>query len=529
MAGTHNYWLVLLSVVVAITASYVALESTARVATYREPPSRAVATNRDKAKWYWLTGGALSMGTGIWSMHFIGMLGFHATVPLSYDLWLTVASVVIAIIAAGFALYWVSSGPLGAGRLLLGALLMGAGIAGMHYVGMAALRMEPPIRYEPVLFTLSLLVAFLASLAALWSAFRLRMETFFSAFWKKAGSAVVMGTAIYGMHYTGMAAAMFDPSSVSTASPIAFEHTLLAAPLGAFALLFLMATLMISAFDAYLAARSSTQAEKLGQLNADLEQQRHELTLSNALLEQEVEARMRVEGALRRAQTALEARVAEELRGSLNAIMGYTATVLAELPGPLTAEQQFQLQAVQSSATHLLALIHDLLDVAKINAAEFAPQLEPIACQSVIEEALASVLPEANRKALTLNVTMPHETLVINTDRRALRQIVFNLVSNGVKFTDKGDIHVVLSKHQADSRAWIEFSVEDPGIGIHPADQTTIFAPLPQPNGSGNQTRERPGVGLHLSQKLAEMLGGRISFVSEYGKGTRFTLTLVLP
>ncbi len=133
---------------------------------------------------------------------------------------------------------------------------MGAGIAAMHSTGTTAMKMEPPIRYDALRFALSILIAVTAAIAALWCAFKLRMETFSSAFWKKAGSAVVMGTAIYGMHYAGMAAADFAPGSVSATAPQRLNHTWLAITLGVLALLFLLATLTISAFDSYIAAQS---------------------------------------------------------------------------------------------------------------------------------------------------------------------------------------------------------------------------------------------------------------------------------
>ena len=169
---------------------------------------------------------------------------------------ITFLSLAIAIAASTFALAWVSSDPLGFSKLLLGGVVIGAGIAAMHYTGIAAMKMEPPIRYDPLLFALSILIAVAAAIAALWCAFKLGMETFSSAFWKKAGSAVVMGTAIYRMHYAGMAAADFAPGNVSAAAPQRLDPTWLAITLGVLALLFLLATLTVSAFDSYIAARS---------------------------------------------------------------------------------------------------------------------------------------------------------------------------------------------------------------------------------------------------------------------------------
>jgi len=247
MAGSHDYWLVLLSVIVAIIASYVALDLASRIA----------AAHRSRTgRWLWLAGGAWAIGTGIWSMHFIGMLALRLPVALCYDVAMTLLSGLPAVLASALALFVASRPTLGVPRLLAAGLLMGMGILTMHYTGMEAMRMQPPIRYEPSLAVLSVVIAVSASIVALWSAFRLRMETIWTAFWNKAGSAVVMGSGICGMHYSAMVAARFASGSTCTASPQNIDPPALAGALGGLALLLLLATLLISAYDAYRAARA---------------------------------------------------------------------------------------------------------------------------------------------------------------------------------------------------------------------------------------------------------------------------------
>ena len=292
MVGSYDTGLVILSVVVAAIASYVALDLASRIS----------ASLGGSAARYWLAGGALSMGTGIWSMHFIGMLAFRLPMPMSYDVALTLLSLLIAVIVSGFALLTVSHGMLSMRRLLGAGLMMGLGIASMHYTGMAAMEMNPPIRYDPLLFTLSIVIAIAASLAALWIAFQLRSETILSAFRTKAGSAIVMGAAISGMHYTGMAAAIFAPGSVCTVSPQAIDNVWLAAAVGGFTFMFLATTLVISVFDARLADRSAKLAENLRRANLVLETRGSELSHANLLLQQEMQERMQMETALRESE-----------------------------------------------------------------------------------------------------------------------------------------------------------------------------------------------------------------------------------
>jgi NO-binding membrane sensor protein with MHYT domain/two-component sensor histidine kinase len=300
MTGTYNVWLVALSVVVAVVASYVALDLATRIAAHRRPAAR-----------YWLIGDATAMGTGIWSMHYIGMLAYRLPIPMAYDLPLTLWSLLIAIGVSALAFHLVLRSTLSLRRLVAGGVLMGIGIAAMHYTGMAAMEIDPPIRFRPFMVGVSLFVAVAASMTALWSAFSLRIETILSAFWKKTGSALIMGTAISGMHYTGMAAAIFAPDSICTAGPTTINNAWLAVVVAAFALGFEAMVLLAASFDAYLANRSAQQAQSLAKLSISLGEQATELERANAALKREAEERARVEEALREAQQVLEQRVGE--------------------------------------------------------------------------------------------------------------------------------------------------------------------------------------------------------------------------
>src|SRR6266849_6430760 len=204
LIGSYNYALVALSVLIAMFASYAALDLAGRV-TAAGGWTRAV----------WLLGGAGAMGTGIWSMHYIGMLAFILPIPVAYH-WPTVLlSLFAAILASVVALGVVSRQKMGWLRALAGSVLMGAGIAGMHYIGMAAMRLPAICRFNSFLVVLSVVFAVLISLAALWITFHFRDEKA-GIGWEKLAGAVVMGAAIPVMHYTGMAAASFTASGMPT-------------------------------------------------------------------------------------------------------------------------------------------------------------------------------------------------------------------------------------------------------------------------------------------------------------------------
>jgi PAS domain S-box-containing protein len=260
LIGSYNYALVALSVLIAIFASYAALDLAGRV-TAAGGWTRAV----------WLLGGAGAMGSGIWSMHYIGMLAFILPIPVAYH-WPTVLlSLFAAILASAIALYVVSRQKMGASRAVAGSVLMGSGIASMHYIGMAAMRLPAICQFNSFLVVLSVVFAVLISLAALWITFHFRDEKT-GIGWEKLAGAVVMGAAIPVMHYTGMAAASFTP----TGMPADLSHavsisTLGTAGIAAVTFIVLGLALLTSSVDRRFAAQTlELQEEKLQRSEAYL-------------------------------------------------------------------------------------------------------------------------------------------------------------------------------------------------------------------------------------------------------------------
>ncbi|PSS47856.1 hypothetical protein C6560_16065 [Enterobacter sp. FS01] len=258
LVSQYDQLLVVISFVVAILASYTALNMAGRVVG-----STGIAAR------VWLTGGGIAMGIGIWAMHFIGMLAMDVSMRLNYDLMQTALSMFIAIGASLFALWLVSRDHLRRRRLFTGAVILGSGIVAMHYTGMAALEVEPAIVWDMRWVALSVVIALLASLAALWLTFRLRRDAGQVAL-MRAGAAVLMGMAIAGMHYTGMKAAQF-PVQVHMHHQ-GVNGSWLAVLVSVVALSILGITLLVSMFDARLQARTALLASSLAEANRELAQ-----------------------------------------------------------------------------------------------------------------------------------------------------------------------------------------------------------------------------------------------------------------
>jgi PAS domain S-box-containing protein len=237
--------------------------------------------------------------------------------------------------------------------------------------------------------------------------------------------------------------------------------------------------------------------------------------------------------------------MSHELRTPLNAIIGFTGTLLMRLPGPLTPDQDRQLTTVQSSAKHLLSLINDLLDLAKIQSGKVELRIERVICQEVIGEVAANLRLLAEQKGLHFEISVPTEPVVLQTDRRALSQILINLINNAVKFTEHGQVRVDLARElaaavgrtvtnryrEADlvagARSSVVVSVSDTGSGIRKEDQARLFNAFAQGTPATVTDVEGTGLGLHVSQRLAELLGGTIEFASEFGQGSTFKLLIM--
>jgi protein-histidine pros-kinase len=249
--------------------------------------------------------------------------------------------------------------------------------------------------------------------------------------------------------------------------------------------------------------------------------------------------RKRIERQLREQNVELErasqakdnflASMSHELRTPLNAIIGFTGTVLMRLPGPLNAEQEHQLRLVQTSGKHLLSIINDLLDLAKIESGRIQITLETVDCRRVVDEVVQSLKPLASDKGLTLIIEASDDaTAAATADRRALGQILINLVNNAIKFTEAGEVRISLTR-PAGPAGSLRIAVRDTGPGIPAPDQARIFRAFERSAATAKSTDEGTGLGLHISQKLAELLHATITVSSVVGAGSTFILSLAGP
>jgi signal transduction histidine kinase len=234
-----------------------------------------------------------------------------------------------------------------------------------------------------------------------------------------------------------------------------------------------------------------------------------------------------------RAKSEFLAIVSHEIRTPINGVIGF-AQILAD--SPLSPEQREQVAIIKSSGQALEKLIADILDLSKIEAGKIEIESSPFGLHKTIEEAIAFFQPRARSAALTLTANIDSDVpVIVNSDEARLRQILTNLIGNALKFTERGGITVHVSCMRGepisprDNRRSLRlfFSVADTGIGIPPDKISKLFKPFSQVDSSSERRRSGTGLGLIISKRLCELMGGSISVDSKPGEGTTFRFSLL--
>jgi NO-binding membrane sensor protein with MHYT domain/CheY-like chemotaxis protein len=503
-----NPVLVAISFVIATLASYTALDLAGRV---------TVAHARNQLTW--LLGGSIAMGIGIWSMHFVGMLAFRMSIDVVYDVPLVLTSALIAIAASFLALFTVSRSQLPIRHLLVAGPILGFAIAGMHYTGMAAMHMSASLHYDPLRFWSSIAIAVGASYVALWLAFRYRHDETILGHWRRALSALVMGIAIAGMHYTGMSAAEFGPGEMLR-SPSAF-----AVPTGSWltigvitgAVLVLVLALLGSSVDRHTRA-TLTEYARLVQLHDEMEETIERRTA-------ELQAALLLAENANRAKSQFLAHMSHELRTPLNSVIGFADILHKNKEKNQRPQDLIYIERIGTNGRHLLTLINNVLDLAKVEAGHVELDITLQSLENLIEDVVGQLGGARDDRRVPVLIDAPPNLLPISTDESKMRQILMNLIGNADKFTQVGSItiRVVTDVDQCTPR---RIDVVDTGVGI-PADRIdAVFRPFEQADSSTSRKYGGTGLGLPITQAMCELLGATLSVTSTLGEGSTFSITL---
>ncbi len=613
LIGSYNYALVALSVLIAMFASYAALDLAGRV-TAAGGWTRAA----------WLLGGAGAMGIGIWSMHYIGMLAFILPIPVAYH-WPTVLlSLFAAILASVIALYVVSRQKLSGARAVAGSVLMGTGIASMHYIGMAAMRLSAICQFNSFLVVLSVVFAVLISLAALWITFHFRDEKTGIGREKLAGAAV-MGAAIPVMHYTGMAAASFTPSGM----PADLSHAVNISTLGtagivAATFIVLGLALLTSWVDRRFAAQTlELQEERLQRSEAYLaeaqrlthtgswawrvagrdavhlseewyriygfdpengpptleerlqrihpeDRARWQGVLDRAIAEKsdyEVEFRILLpDGSVKYIHTVghpvlnasgdlaqfvgsstdiTQRKLAEEALRQAQVDLAHvsrvttmgelTASLAHEVNQPITAavtdantclrwltRDQPDLEEAREAASRMAkdaTRAADIISRIRLLFKNVSPPREWVDVNEVVGEMIVLLRSEATRYSISVRAELASDLPQVLGDHVQLQQVLMNLLLNGMDAMKDVDTTRELIIHSQPAKNQVMVSVSDTGVGLPPqAEQIFNAFFTTKPNGTG--------MGLRISRSIIESHGGRLWAANNYPRGASFSFTL---
>jgi len=514
--GSHDMRLVILSYVVAVIASYTMIGMVERI------------TSEQKLKrTLWLLFGSFTMGMGIWSMHFIGMLAFTLTEHVKYNMSIVAVSVVASIVASYIALHIVSFPNRRFIHIFSAGLLLATGISVMHYIGMEAMQVH--ISYNPFYFALSILIAIVASMAALWLAIYFEKTKMRGSIVFKIGSAFIMGAAIAGMHYTGMMAASFhfyDYGDNEVGVKLNYQWLAYFISTGT------IITLGISILGIYVARKFAFKDNQLKIQENEIYMKNQELKQLNEHLEELVSIRtVQLEKAHDEAiqanliKSQFLANMSHELRTPLNAIIGYSEMLQEEAEEIGESVFVEDLMKISKAGHHLLSLINDILDISKIEAGKSEMHYEVCAVHEFMQDVVSTIQPLVNSKGNEF-VVESLENVEMTTDITKLRQILLNLLSNANKFTETGKIKLMVSPMTHKDVAGLQFVVNDNGIGMSEDQLLKIFKPFTQADSSTTRKYGGTGLGLAISQKYSQLLGGFIRVESELGVGTTFTLWL---
>ena len=474
VTGTHDPYLVALSILVACFASYTALDL-----------SGHLGSARGFARRVWLVAAAFTMGGGIWSMHFVAMLAFIMPMPMSY-MGLTILSLVVAIFVTGVAFYVISSQSASPLRLVLSGIFMGLGIAGMHYTGMAAMRGHAELSYDPLFVALSLVIAIGASTVALWMAFQT------TDLGQKLVAAVFMGVAISGMHYTAMKAAIFTAHGPVHEAQVnaGLNQTNLALAVAGI-------TFMILAFASVASL---------------FERQRAEEALHKAQAELAHVARVMTLG-------ELTASISHEVNQPLAAVVtnGQICLRLLALGTLRPDEIRAAVERIVKDANRASEVIQRIRALSK----RTDPQMISLDINDVIREAILLVQREVLSHGVSLRTDLASALPAVLGDRVQLQQVVINLLINGVEamapIMDRPREILIRSQREAGE---VHVAVRDSGVGIDPETAERLFSAFFTTKPSGM------GMGLSISRSIIRAHGGRLWVSPNPDHGAAFQFTV---
>ncbi len=510
MLGTYNMWLVILSYLVSSFAAYTAIDISSIIKSNRE--------KNGKIPRGWLMGGAFAMGSGVFTMHFVAMLAFTLPIPVFYNVWITLLSLLPAVLMAGFVLTVMSVEKMGNGKLVFSALMMAIGIGTMHYTGMFAMRGDMIMLYSPWLFALSIIVAKILSFLSLTIMSHFIHNRTEKVMEYKVASAMVMGAAICGMHYTGMAATNFYPGNMAIGTVLGLDTALLAGVVALVSMSIISINLVLST----ISQRKFIELEK-----EISERKLAEKALKDARNHLEIRVRERTAELqdLHDEKNRFISRASHDMRTPIAAILGFSKLLPEGKWGELNEKQRECVEKIEGHADRLSKIVADLLSISRIESGVIGIAKDEVRISNEIKLVALEMEELLKSKKQKLVVKNDGNSTIIVGNRDSIHQVLTNLVDNASKYSDKKKT-ITIDATQVNGDLCV--NVKDEGIGLTEEDQHHIYEEFYRAKNSGELKAQGTGLGLAIVKKLVDQMGGAVRVQSD-GPGTGSTFSFSLP
>ena len=502
--GQHDLRLVVLAAGLCVLACTTALTMINRARAARD----AGSADPGRSRLLWLGGAGAVAGCGIWATHFVAMLAYRSGLPMTFDTGLTGLSVLIAmtLCGVGFAQAFRKNG--GA----LGGALVGLAISAMHYAGMAAVILPAREVWDHAYVAASLVIGIVLSALSLHVAMRRGTHHY-------AIAAGLFALAILGMHFTAMSAVTFIPDGSRELAHHVMDPFALAIIVAASGAFILGQGLIVALVDRYLGTRAQDEASRMRNHIAELEATQKKLKKASS----DLTVALGVAAEASQAKSSFLASMSHELRTPLNAIIGFSDTMVMEVFGPLSDRYKSYAGDIRHSGEHLLSLINDVLDLSRLDAGHAELREEDFDIAELAAECLRMMMGQSEKAHIALIVDVEQGLPWLHADKRRIKQILINLMSNALKFTPAGGQVRVTCRRTPGGLA---LAVADSGIGIAPENISKVLERFGMVDGPMQKSHQGTGLGLPLSRQLAQLHGGELTLDSMVDVGTTATVTL---